>query len=289
MTPPRADVHKSARPTTATLRPLVRASVLHFTQCVQTALMYRSSLAIFMATEAVGYAGTIAFWHGAATSNPRQQLYSPMALVLYFGLASFHHGIQHHAASRDVGSDIRLGKLSYAIIRPFPYLLQVSLRSLAFTLTHAMLLLPIMLTILFVLPDLARELLSNMAITSWWQYPLALLTGLVAGWVSRILIGLLAFDMSQIWGPDTLFISLYYVASGVIFPVDLLAPRFFDAVKFTPMYYMIGFPVLTILGRIPHAEFTGELTRGCVVIAVTALVVAALWHRGMRRFEAVGL
>ena len=242
-----------------------------------------------MVTEAFAYAGFISFWHKAATSNPAQNIYNPMALVLYFGLASFHHGIQHHASSREIGSDIRLGKLSYSIIRPFPFLLQALLRSVAFTLTYTVLLSPLLLGALAFVPGLLDALKAGLMSNPWWYYPSALVVGLMASWLSRILVGLLAFDMAQIWGPDTFFIALYYSASGVVFPIDLLPIKLLSIAQWTPMYYMIGFPVLTVMGRIPAETFPMELVRGLIVLSITAAAIIFLWRRGIRNFEAIGI
>ncbi len=268
---------------------VVNASWLYFTQCIQAALLYRSSLALFVVTEAFAYAGFIAFWYKAAASNPNQTFYTPLALVLYFALASFHHGIQHHTSSRDIGSDIRLGKLSYAIIRPFPYLLQALLRSIAFTITYGVLLLPLLVIAVKLVPGLSQELAKGWSIIPWWQYPIAIVIGIMASCLIRIVIGLLAFDMSQVWGPDTLFIALYYSASGVIFPIDLLPATLLAAAQWTPMYYMVGFPVLTLMGRISNTEFNEHASRGLIVLLATSAIVAILWRRGIKRFEAIGI
>jgi ABC-2 type transport system permease protein len=268
---------------------LPKACAVYFGQCLQAALLYRAALAIFILSEAFAYAGFIAFWHKAATVNPAQTIYKPMALVLYFALASFHHGIQHHASSRDVGGDIRLGKLSYTIIRPFPFLLQALLRSMAFTLTYAVLLSPLLTAALVWVPGLWTEFASGLEHIVWWQYPVALALGLMCGWLIRIAVGLFAFDMSQIWGPDTFFIAVYFAASGAVFPVDLLPLWAMTLVKWTPMYYMVGFPVLTLMGRIPPDQFTEQALQGGVVALCTMVMVSLMWLRGIKKFEAIGI
>lgn len=271
------------------LRTLIRASIVHFGQCLQAALMYRSALAIFIFSEAFAYAGFIAFWYGAATSNPAQTFYKPMSLVLYFCLVSFHHGIQHHASSREIGGDIRLGKLSYSIVRPFPFLLQAALRSVAFTLTYSLLLSPLLVGALIFVPDLWSTLRAGILPDTYWQYPVAIALGLTSGWLVRMVIGMLAFDMAQIWGPDTCFISLYYASSGSVFPVDLLPVWALGIVKWTPMYYMVGFPVLTFMGRISAEQFHQEARQGGIVLSLTLLILIAMWRRGIKRFEAIGI
>jgi ABC-2 type transport system permease protein len=271
------------------MRQWLRASMIYFGQCVQAALLYRSALAIFLISEAFATAGFIAFWYKSAQSNPQQTFYRPMGLVLYFALVTFHHGIQHHAASRELGSDIRLGKLSCSLIRPYPFLSQAMLKSMAFSTTYFVLLLPLLGGALWLAPGLWEEFTAGAASLDWGRYLAALMIGLIAGWIIRVIIGMFAFDMAQIWGPDTFFIALYFAASGSVFPVDLLPAHILGAVKWTPMYYMVGFPVLTVMGRIDPAVFWHEATRGLLVIAVTSLVMLLMWRRGIKRFEAIGI
>lgn len=271
-------------------RTLVQASLVYFGQCLQAVLLYRSALVIFVISEGFAYAGFITFWYKAAQSNPAQSLYSPNALIFYFAVAMFHHSIQHHTASRDLGSDIRLGKLSYAIIRPFPFLLQAILRSIAATLVHVVLLSPILLICVYSTPSLRDQwttaISSSQAIT---HYVMAAMISLLCGWLSRLVVGMLAFDMAQIWGPDTFFIALYYAASGAIYPIDLLPAWALTIAKWTPMYYMIGFPVLTLMNRIPPESFYAESLRGCYVLMTLILVMFFMWRRGIRKFEAIGI
>jgi ABC-2 type transport system permease protein len=270
-------------------RIILKSSWVYFSQCLQAVLLYRSALVIFVVSEGFAYAGFITFWYKAAQANPAQQLYSPAALVYYFALSMFHHSIQHHTASRDLGSDIRLGKLSYSIIRPFPFLLQATLRSIACTLVYIILLLPILLLGIFLTPSLFSQFTASLASPYLANYAAALILALLCGWFSRLVVGMLAFDMAQIWGPDTFFIALYYAASGAVYPIDLLPVWALTLAKWTPMYYMAGFPVLTLMNRIPHQEFANELLRGAIVLTTLILVMFWMWRRGIKKFEAIGI
>lgn len=251
--------------------------------------MYRSALAIFLISEGFATAGFIAFWYKSAQSNPEQSVYRPLGLVLYFALVTFHHGIQHHAASRELGSDIRLGKLSYSLIRPYPFLSQAILKSMAFSLTYFVLLLPPLVAVIALAPGLSAEFWAGLATVSWARYIAALMIGLAAGWIARIIIGMFAFDMAQIWGPDTFFIALYFAASGSVFPVDLLPQKLLAIAQWTPMYYMVGFPVLTVMGRLNPDMFWTEAARGLVVTCLSLVVMLLMWKRGIKQFEAIGI
>ena len=276
---------------TAALRkfPLLDAAAVHFGQCIQAALIYRSALFIFLVTESFSYAGFIAFWYYAAQQNPTQTAYTGMMFVAYFVMVSFHHAIQDHAASRDIGSEIRLGKLSYAIVRPFPYLLLTTLRSMAFSLTRITLLTPLLTIALMVVPGLFASIHTNQTAVLFWQYPLALMLSLATAIATRTVIGFIAFDMNQIWGPDTMFIAIYFATSGSAYPIDLAPVWLRHMAEWSPAYYMAGFPTLVVLGKISAHDFWTDWARGVLVFIITVSLAAAMWRRGIRRFEAIGI
>lgn len=269
--------------------PLLDAALVHFGQCIQAALIYRSALFIFLVTESFSYAGFIAFWYYAAQQNSAPSTYTGMMFVGYFVIVSFHHAIQDHASSRDIGSEIRLGKLSYAIVRPFPYLLLTSLRSMAFSLTRITLLTPLLVVALALVPRLFATIHGHQTTVLLWQYPLALLLSLATAIVTRTIIGFIAFDMNQIWGPDTMFIAIYFATSGSAYPIDLAPTWLQQVAAWSPAFYMAGFPTLVFLGKISPQEFLHGWSRGIVVFMIAVLVAGGMWRRGMRRFEAIGI
>ncbi len=267
----------------------IRASAIHFGQCIQAALLYRSALLIFLVTESFAYAGFIAFWYQAALHNKAQTVYTGMGLVAYFVIVSFHHAIQDHAATRDIGGEIRLGKLSYAIVRPFPYLLSATLRSVAFTVTRVALLLPLLAIAMIAVPGLLDAIQIQQFTNLIWQYPLALLLAITSAIATRIVIGLIAFDMNQIWGPDTMLIAIYFATSGSAFPIDLAPAWLLKFARWTPTYYMTGFPTLVFLGKVSSENFAFEWLRGICVTMIVIVVATLMWHRGIKRFEAIGI
>lgn len=267
----------------------IKASLVHFGQCIQTALIYRSSLLIFLLTESFAYAGFIAFWVKAADSNSVQTLYSGLGLASYFVLASFHHAIQDHAAARDIGSDIRLGKLSYALIRPYPFLVSAVIRSTAFTTTRIVLLAPLLILAFALVPGLWNAISPMLHSDLFWQYPMTLILGIACAIVARIVVGMIAFDMNQIWGPDTMLIALYYATSGSVFPVDLAPTWLTSIARWTPTYYMTGFPTLVFMGRIPRVDFLAQWSQGLSVLGILTIFMNLQWRRGIKRFEAIGI
>jgi ABC-2 type transport system permease protein len=95
--------------------------------------------------------------------------------------------------------------------------------------------------------------------------------------------------MTQTWGPELIFLSIFSFASGVAFPVDLVPDWIYRIIEWTPVYYMVGFPALVFLNRLPEPVVLSGLIHGGIVTALTCVVVALMWRRGLGKFEAVGI
>jgi ABC-2 type transport system permease protein len=214
--------------------------------------------------------------------------YTQSALLLYFLYASGHTIIQESRVSWNLSMGIRMGKLAASLLRPYPYLVSVVCSAAAFA-TIRFVILALLFAGVIALSDDLQAAAQAVSADTLARYVGVLALSLAIGWVLRIGIGLLAFDMTQTWGPELIFMSFYVAASGVSFPPDLLPAWIHQIVTWTPVYYMVGFPSLVLLGRVDGAAFDVQLTRGAVVFGLTALVVWLEWRRGMKKFEAVGI
>lgn len=268
---------------------LTATTTLFFGQCLSAALVYRLAILMFILAESISFAGLLAFWQSASKTASSTYNYSGLSILAYFLLAAFHHGIQDHQTTRDVGSDIRMGKLSYTLIRPYPYLLQAFTKSMANQTVRFFVVGGIMLAGCMFWSDFRVGIVERLHFEFVVQYSLALLLGLVMASITRIIVGLLSFDITQIWGPETMFIATYLTLSGSAFPIDLVPMPWSAWLQWTPMYYMVGFPTLTALERLPPGQFWVVYTQGLVVLAVLMVIGAAMWQRGVNRFEAIGI
>jgi ABC-2 type transport system permease protein len=271
------------------MKRLFRSALLTFAQGLSTSLMYRGSLAIFVVSESLAYAGYIAFWYRASQSSTASTIYNGLELVGYFTLAAFHHTIQDHQTARDVGSDIRLGRLSYAMIRPYPYLLQATARSAATFVSRLALLTPIFLLVTAFIPGFYQMIATDFTIIGGIYYLVALFVAAASAILTRLVVGMLAFDMTQIWGPDTMLIALYFATSGSVFPIDI-APSWLQQIAlWSPTFYMTGFPTLVFIGRVSPEQFANYLMHAGIVFVVLSGIATLMWQRGIKRFEAIGI
>lgn len=270
------------------MRNFLAATRLLYTQALSVELVYRFSLFQAFFGVAVGLVGLALFWLAAGRGAGTGAIYTPGLLLCYFVVTSAHAILQENKLSWNVSTGIRMGKLSASMLRPYPYLMTQIAQAAATATIRLALLAPVLVVLYFAL-DGIREVADSLTLERVAIYTATLAVSFFAGWMTRIAIGLLAFDMTQTWGPELIFISLYSLASGISYPVDLLPPALLAAASWTPVYYMIGFPALVLLGKLDHAQVAQGLGRGAIVAGVTGLAALILWRRGMKKFEAIGI
>ena len=137
----------------------------------------------------------------------------------------------------------------------------------------------------------------------WWQREY--LVGPPDGWtavlfvVSLILAALLQFFISftmallAFWVLEvsTFIFILYafeYIASGHLFPLDILPPALEHALYFTPFPYQLYFPVGIYMGKLTGAELARGLTMQALWVLFAYCAARFAWRRGIKRYAAVG-
>ena len=276
------------------MRAVFKAASLILAQQLSVQLAYRMAFIQVALFEAVGLAGTLFYWRAAAGgASGSTSGYSVASIVVYFIVASSHQILQESGISRSLSMDIRTGKMAAALVRPFPFLLQPIAQGIAFSLSRFIMIGPVLIVIFTLTPglrDFFADIARQQGMFVWLaSYLITLGLALVCNLVLRLSIGLLAFDMTQTWGPELLLMALFFALSGVVYPVDLLPPRAVEMLSWTPFFYLQGLPNLVAIGRISDSALTTYLARGCLVTAVLAVLLGSMWRRGVRKFEATGI
>ena len=113
------------------------------------------------------------------------------------------------------------------------------------------------------------------------------LTGLLQFFISYTM-ALLAFWVLEVATFIFILYAFEYVASGHMFPLDILPPAVTAALQFTPFPYMMQFPVSIYLGRATgNALWTGLAWQTFWVLAAYGLA-RFVWNRGIKKYSAVG-
>lgn len=272
----------------ASLWRILRTGFLQYGQALSVELSYRAAFLQTLVSELVGMVGVLMFWIVVGKSATSNYGYNTELLVTYFVFAAALGILADDGLARNLSMDIRSGKLSASLLRPHPFVFLVTSRSLAFVTVRVIVLLPLLAGALAFVPEGAAHLRS-MTFLDGTLILLSLILALIAGWAVKSMVGLLAFRLTQTWGPELIYLSIFSIASGERYPPDILPQLFRETISWSPFYYMIGFPTLVVTGRLTDAATLDGLLRGSLVAGVCMAITYGLWRKGLQRFEAVGI
>jgi ABC-2 type transport system permease protein len=212
--------------------------------------------------------------------------YTFAGMVSYYLLATVVDALT--AVNEDdwqIAADIKDGNISQFLLKPIDYLWYRFCLFLAGRMTYlAVAVIPLAIFIFclrqyFVLPPNAvawGAFVVSIALTALLQFFMSYAMAMLAFWVlevSTFIFILFAFE---------------YIASGHLFPLDIL-PSWLERVLFlTPFPYQLYFPISIYLG-----QTTGDaLWRGLAIQAAWVLlfyfVARLVWRRGIRKYAAFG-
>jgi len=184
-----------------------------------------------------------------------------------------------------IAADIKDGNISQFLLKPIDYLWYRLCLFISGRLTYlAVATVPLVLFIVclhryFVLPPdwmtLGLFLVSS-ALTALIQFFTSYTMALLAFWVmevSTFIFILFAFE---------------YLASGHLFPLNILPPLVERLLYFTPFPYQLYFPVSIYLGKNTPAELARGLAVQFAWVVAAYFLARFAWHRGIKRYAAAG-
>jgi ABC-2 type transport system permease protein len=184
-----------------------------------------------------------------------------------------------------IAADIREGNISQFLLKPMDYLwyrmcLFISGR-IAFIAVAA---LPLGLFILC----FRQYVLAPASPVTWLVFPISLiLTALLQFFISYAM-AMLAFWLLEISTFIFILFAFEYLASGHLFPLDILPATLKHVLYLTPFPYQLYFPISIYLGRASGAEMWRGL--GCQLLWVVAAYLFArwMWRCGLKKYSAFG-
>jgi len=184
-----------------------------------------------------------------------------------------------------IATDIKDGNISQFLLKPVDYLGFRLCLFVSGRLTYlAAAALPLALFFFwlrdyFVLPADGPALgccLLSLVLTALLQFFLSYTMAMLAFWVLEV---------------STFIFILYafeYIASGHLFPLDILPPAIARVLAFTPFPYQLYFPVSIYMGKVTGVALAqGLMIQLGWVVFVYGLARFA-WNRGIRKYAAVG-
>lgn len=256
---------------------------------VQNTLVYRANFLFRASISLIPLLGTLQVWrtiYGGQANGGSIAGYSLSAMVSYYLIVNVIDALTAVADDDwEVAADIRDGKISQFLLRPIDYLtyrlcLYLSGRAIYTTVA----LIPVTLFTIWLWRDFAWP---SHGLT-YLLFPIAVFMGGLIQFFIAYLVALLAFWFLDVSTLIFIQFAFEYIASGHLFPLDLLPPGLQMVISLTPYPYLNYFPASVYLERLNH----NQLVLGFVIesswLVVVYLLARWAWARGLRRYTAVG-
>ncbi len=255
---------------------------------MQNNMTYRFN---FLARTLFGFIPLIAIlsvWRTIYEGNGSRDVgpYGYSEMISYYLLATIIDALT--AVNEDdwqIAADIKDGNISQFLLKPIDYLRYRLALFFAGRVSYmAVAAVPVTLLILFyrthfVWPEAANTwacFAVSVGLTAMLQFFISYAMAMLAFWVlevSTFIFILFAFE---------------YIASGHLFPLDILPQGIRDVLFLTPFPYQLYFPASVYLGKVTGAElWKGLLIQAGWVVAAYLLARFA-WSRGIRKYAAAG-
>jgi viologen exporter family transport system permease protein len=256
---------------------------------IQNNLTYRFN---FLARTVFGLVPLIAIlyvWRAIYAGNgqdSRVGTYTFAQMVSYYLLITLVDALT--AVNEDdwqIANDIKDGNISQFLLKPVDYLTFRLCLFCSGRLTYlAVAGLPLALFAVclhryFVLPPSAATFLLflfSTGLTALLQFFMSYTMAMLAFWVlevSTFIFILFAFE---------------YIASGHLFPLDILPPALERILYYTPFPYQLYFPVSIYMGKTAGTDLARGLAIQAGWVAAAYLLARFAWNRGIRKYAAAG-
>ena len=256
---------------------------------IQNNLTYRFN---FLARSLFGLIPLVAIlyvWRTIYEGNKSQSTigtYTLAEMISYYLLVAIVDALT--AVNEDdwqIAADIKDGNISQFLLKPIDYLTYRLCLFFSGRLTYlAVAAIPLGLFILwlskyFVLPPSGAAFayfLVSVVLTALLQFFTSYALAMLAFWVlevSTFIFIVFAFE---------------YIASGHLFPLDILPKNLEQIMYYTPFPYQLYFPVSIYMGKTAGPD----LVRGLIIQSLWVVLGYALarfaWARGIKKYSAVG-
>lgn len=247
-------------------------------------LQYRGSAIMWTITGFLTQLMALSLWSAVAAERGGEVGgYSHGDLVTYFVCSQVVVVITASWASWKMMIGIRNGTLSAELLRPIPPWVGWFSEIYGFKLVMLLIQVPALLVVSVSLgatiPDGGLAMLLA---------PIAIAMTLALRFITEICIGATCFWLTDLRGTAGTFFLAYLLLSGSFAPVALLPPTLRTIAEYSPFYYMLGFPVDLLTGRLTPVEVASGFALQIGWMAVALGLAMVLWKRGLRKYSAVG-
>jgi viologen exporter family transport system permease protein len=246
------------------------------------AVAYRAEFLVWMLSTTMPLI-MLALWSAVAREAPVGR-FGQKEFVAYFLATFIVRQLTSSWVAWQMNFDIRQGTLAMRLLRPIPPMLTLAVENLAAQPMRLLVAIPV--AGVWIWSVGADQLPRDPAL--WAAFVMALLGGWLITFLASFAIGCLAFYMESSIKMMDVWLTLYFVFSGYLIPVELFPPALRAVAEWLPFRYQIGLPVELITSAHDPGTALVLLARQWIWAAAMLGGAILLWRRGIARFAAYG-
>jgi ABC-2 type transport system permease protein len=257
-----------------------------FSIFIQDGVAYRAAGVIWIMTDLVTAVTMPLVWAtaSAATGGPIGGFTTGDFVLYYICLLLMSNFITSHIMW-DLAMEIKEGQFTVYLVRPVSYYQYTFFRNLAWRCMRIAMFTPMFLLLLLAY----RSYLGGEHVYISFPFILSMILGHLVSFTFVMMMSMLALFTQEVFS----IFELYYVPmiflSGQLFPVAMLPHWAQVLAKFFPFYFTTGAPTEILIGRVTGDAVYQTLAIQCLWIGISYAASKALWAKGLKLYNAVGM
>lgn len=262
----------------ATLRLLPALFRIGFAEAVA----YRAEFLVWMLSTTMPLI-MLALWSAVAREAPVGR-FGEKEFVAYFLATFIVRQLTGSWVAWQLNYEIRHGALAQRLLRPVHPIVPLAIENLAAQPMRLLVAFPV--AVVWLASSGADQI--PRAPLLWAAFALSMLGAWLISFLASFAIGCLAFGMESSVKVMDVWLTLFFVFSGYLIPVELFPPAARTLAEWLPFRYQLGLPVELITSAHGPGEALSLLARQWGWVAVIAGLTSVIWRRGVARFAAYG-
>jgi ABC-2 type transport system permease protein len=250
------------------------------------ALAYRAEMFVWVLATTMPFI-SMALWTAVAREapvvSPEGRAYSGQVFAAYFLVTFIVRQLNAAWAAWEMNFDVRTGSLAMRLLRPINPLASYAAENLAALPMRLVVAIPVAGFLIW-----QGGVPGPQGTGGWALVAVAMLGGWLVTFMANVAIGCLALFMESSIKIMDVWLALFFVFSGYLYPLELAPAWFRTLAEWLPFRYQIGQPVELVMGMHPPGEALGLIARQWAFAAGLCGLTAILWKRGLHRFGAYG-
>jgi viologen exporter family transport system permease protein len=246
---------------------------------------YRANLLMYLLFWLVSPVIYLAIWTSIANVKGNVNGLTANDFIAYYMTLLIVDQITSNIVIHTFAYKIQDGTLSGELIKPIhPMLTNALVNNIAFKMLTIMGFVPIWIILFFLFkPDYSSVTLINVLIA----IPMMLM-GFLIGYLLTATITSLAFWTTRVYSIHDFYFALSLLFSGQFVPLTLMPKVVQNLAEYLPFRFQLYHPIELILGRLSAAEIIQGYVAAGIWLIVTITLFNWVWHKGVKRFSAVG-